>query len=475
MMSAEKEWDRSTTLGALCAVSMLKGADLQLLPASFRAMEVTLNLRPSALGGLALAQGVACAICGPFWGNLVDSGVSRKALLTVGAGMWGTCTLLLAFASRFVTMAILRALNGMALAMLLPVVQSFVVDLAPKSERGYIFGRIFFFSNLGQVIACLFVTPISNQEIYGTSGWRFALAVVGVMSWSVMLLVPLLVVEEPRAWRPDRFGIRKEFQKLMQFLTIPTFGVIILQGVFGTIPGAAQSFTTMYLQYCGFSDALCALMNSLRIIGDACGGVLGGYIGDFLSTRTPRFGRPLTAQISLLASVPMVYFVFMRPPLTPIGHEVAMGAMAGFLFTHGLMGSWTAPGCICPIMCDIVPRRNLASAYAWELALVFCSGNTLGPMLVGYLSQGYFGYHMSTNEVGAPGVREQNAIALGKAVFVSSVLPYLACALFFSLMYITYNLDVQQAAQSDISCGEAVEGKGELVPLKASIGPVPAA
>jgi len=47
---------RTYTMCALCAISAIKGADLQMLPASFRAMEADLYLTPYDLGILALCQ-----------------------------------------------------------------------------------------------------------------------------------------------------------------------------------------------------------------------------------------------------------------------------------------------------------------------------------------------------------------------------------------------------------------------------------
>lgn len=76
------------TLAALILLSALKGADLQLLPSSFRAMEHEMGLRPHMLGLMALCQGVACAVTGPIWGNLVDSGASRKLLLKAPDKTW---------------------------------------------------------------------------------------------------------------------------------------------------------------------------------------------------------------------------------------------------------------------------------------------------------------------------------------------------------------------------------------------------
>lgn len=442
--ATEEEVWRKTTLSCLCMISLVKGADMQLFPSSFRAMEVDLSVHPFEMALLALCQGVSAAAFGPFWGNLVDSGWPRRQLLTLGCASWGFCTMALGCVSGLRAMAVLRVLNGAALAMLLPVVQSFVIDLAKSKDRGCCFGILYFSTNLGQVLACLLVTPLSNAKVWGYDGWRVALGVVGAISFLITLCVPLLVVETPHPWRPHRLGLRREVRKLACFFQIPTFCVIILQGVFGTIPGAAFSFVTMYFQYLGISDFTTALVISLHVIGDACGGLLGGIIGDALAHWSPRYGRALTAQISVIASIPAVAATFLLVPREPS----SVGVIAGILFLLGLVGSWVAPGCICPIMCEIVPRSRLGSAYAWELAIVFCSGNLLGPTLVSGLSSRLFGYEMSTEQVRhmEPEVRATNARALGKALFFTTAVPYVLCAVLFSLLYFTHQKDSRSAS-----------------------------
>jgi len=214
----------------------------------------------------------------------------------------------------------------------------------------------------------------------------------------------------------------------------------------------------MYFQYIGISDSMCALINSLRIVGEACGGLLGGLIGDMFAAVSPAYGRALTAQVSIVACLPFVHAIFVAVPR----EEAMLGTWAGLLFLHGLVGSWVAPGCICPVMCDIVPRRSLASAYAWEMALVFASGNSLGPVLVGVMSQRLFGYKLSTEQVSSmsPAARQKNAEALGKSLFLCSALPYVICASLFSFLYFTYTHDVRMAAESEGSEGPSSSGEG---------------
>lgn len=444
-------WGRRCTLLTLCAVALIKGADLELLPSSFRAMEIDLGLQPSALGTLALYQGVAFSGAGPLWGNLVDSGLSRKYLIMVGSGCWGLCTLSLGFVTNFTIIAVLRLLNGMALAMLMPVMQSFVADLCEPSERGQVFGLFYMITNLGQLLACLFVTPMSEEQVLGIAGWRLVLFVVGSISFTVTLAAPFMIQEPSREWRPERLGPARELRKLYSFIKIPSFGVIILQGVFGSIPGAAMSFLTMYLQYTGLPNSTCAMVKALGILGEAFGGMLGGIIGDALHRWSPRYGRPLTAQITAVMCVPAAYILFTA---TPAPH-LLVGFYSTMLVLHGLLGCWAVPGCILPVMCDIVPRGSLASAYSWEAAIALCSGSFLGPTLTGVIS-GTFGYHANQIPVSdmSEDFRQNNMVSLGKALCIFSTIPYFISAVCWSLLFLTYDADVLRQKKTEAPPGD---------------------
>lgn len=459
------------TLFVLYFMCMIRGADLQLLPSSFRAMEVDLDLRPYYLGILALCQGVACSMSGPLWGNLVDCGFSRISLLMLGTAIWGVCTMALGQVANFHGMAVLRACNGVALACLMPITQSFVAEMADGSNRGAIFGWLYLFSHVGQVFATLFATPLSNQQVLGMAGWRVALLVVGAATLLSVPLIPVMMKEERHAFRPERFGAAVELRKLWKFMQIRTFIVILAQGVFGTIPGAALSFVTMYVQYTGVSDSTAAMINALSIVGSALGGLMGGFIGDALHHRNPVYGRPLTAQLSVLGCIPCVFMMFyvLKPT------EANIGLLAGVLFLHGLLGSWVAPGCICPVICDIVSKRCLASAYAWELAIVFASGNALGPMTIGYLSQRHYGYRWNDAQVVdmSPELRANNAQALASSLLVACTLPYAICALLLTMMYFTYRGDTREASFEDAS-GES-DAVWEETPLRRSVLSAPEA
>ena len=60
------------------AVSFFEGADFQLLPASFRALEADLGLSPSTLAASTLLQTLTCATFSVFWGVLAAWLEKRK-------------------------------------------------------------------------------------------------------------------------------------------------------------------------------------------------------------------------------------------------------------------------------------------------------------------------------------------------------------------------------------------------------------
>merc|ERR1719247_3094211 len=104
-------------------------------------------------------------------------------------------------------------------------------------------------------------STISNQLVFGSiQGWRFAFAAVGVASL-VLALAMLVGMAEPQRRgsfiQPTLFS---EFSKLQRYWRIPTFRVLVLQGMFGSIPWSALSFLTLFFQYIGMTDLRASLL-----------------------------------------------------------------------------------------------------------------------------------------------------------------------------------------------------------------------
>lgn len=438
---AQSEYRQKWTVWLLCAVATLDGADFQLLPASFRALEADLGIPIARLAMLSMAQGVAYSVAAPFWGNLADNGISRRLLILCGMLAWGVFTIILSGISHFGGMLTLRILNGCALGLITPIAQSLVADVSPRAERGKNFGIIEFGNRtIGQVVGIVFVTSLSNRQVWGMAGWRVAYFCVGAVS---LLLTPIIfyfLTEVPRAYKPDKISLLHEFKSFWGYLSIRSFQAILVQGLFGTIPWSAMSFGTMYLQYAGLEDSMAAAAFSMYALAGGFGCILGGKIGDFLSVRFPDYGRPMTAMISVMLGIPIVVALFhVLPPSASMTPWYFI-----LLLALGLLSSWCATGCNKPVFLDIVPAEKQASVMSWEKCLESTSGQLIGPPIVSLLAVSVFGYRTSTQQVSQMDsvTRLMNARALGQALVYMTIFPWVLCFFAYTRLLFTYSGDI---------------------------------
>jgi MFS family permease len=440
-MNKDANVRQDANLWLLCALAAIDGMDMQLLPASFRALEASLGMGPFMLAALVACQDVAFSVSGPFWASLSDNGFSRKVLLVTGAAGWGFLTLLLSVVSNFPMMIALRILNGACLGLLIPISQSMVADMPQVKERGYNFGWLDLCNKaVGQMTATLVVTSVSNKIILGIEGWRLAFASVALLSFAVAALVSIYMEESPRQWNPEGVGVLIELKKFVSYFKIRTFVVIVLQGMVGTIPWAALAFSTMYFQYLGMLDWQAAVASAACIFGSGLGSLLGGIIGDRLSDFSESHGRPLTAQLSVFLGIPIVLAIFtLNPPA-----DSSFQSILPLMFVLGVVSSWCSSGCNRPVFCEIVPAKNRASFMAWEFCLEHTCGHIVGPVAVSLISKKMFHYAVERQQVSAmtPAARATNAHALGGAIAFSTTLPWIMCFLLYGLLHCTYKYDL---------------------------------
>lgn len=437
-------------LASLCAVSALEGADTALLPAVFFALQRDLKLDLTTLATMALAQGVTSSIAAPFWGILADRAIlQRKTIIILGCVMQGLVTMSLAFVDGFLPMICLRVLNGIMLASLRPVAHGIIADVTSESKRGKVFGFVQLSTNAGMMVGGLIGTPLSTKHVAGLQGWRLAFLVAGGLSAILGLVISLTMKEPPRetstglANSKERSAFKEEAMKLLSYFRMPTFCALIFQGWFGGIPWSAMNYTTLFYQVGGISDGSAAILSAVGMVTGAVGGCLGGQIGDCMSRAMPNHGRPLTAQISVMAGIPIAYLTFMvDPPSSESGAFIYYLSLVIFL---GLTASWCGVGVNLPILTEIVRPEGRSTILAWEAALESTFATLLGNSLVGFLA-GMFGYKLQ--DVGGSTVMDLDSRkALGKALTLTCFVPWLICWLAYSLLHWSYPSDLRRVRQ----------------------------
>ena len=64
----------------------------------------------------------------------------------------------------------------------------------------------------------------------------------------------------------------------------------------------------------GFSDIAASSTVAWHSVGSACGGAVGGYLGDYAATRLPNTGRVRVAQMSIVGGLPFILLMLFVVP-----------------------------------------------------------------------------------------------------------------------------------------------------------------
>lgn len=429
----------------LCGCSAMEGADAVLLPSTFYALQHSLRLSLSHLSTMTLVEAMAMSGVAPVWGMIADRQVmTRKSILASGACLQGIILILISFMESFTVMLVLRLLNGAMLAMLRPVASGIIGDVFPEHHRGKAFGRVGMSLNLGMCLSALVCTPLSTQRVLGIDGWRFAYALIGSVSVFVGGLITCLMVEPVREKQCDEEGLDSgailyEVQRLMQYFRMPTFCILVLQGVFGCIPWSALSYQTLFYQISGLGHIHASALQALSQFFTALGSMLGGVFGDRFAAANPHHGRPCLAQISVTAGIPVSWLMF---TVLPPGHN-AFQYYAALVLFMGLTASWAGTGVNWPIMTQIVEPNNRSSIMAWQAALEGSSSAIFGNAAVGFLAENVFGYNIDNAQ--AEKMDQASIHALGRALMLTCVVPWCLCLGTFSFLHWSYPRDLAKA------------------------------
>mmetsp|Transcript_62301 Transcript_62301/g.135265 ORF Transcript_62301/g.135265 Transcript_62301/m.135265 type:complete len:484 (-) Transcript_62301:204-1655(-) len=437
---------------AICAVD---GADGAVLGAAFRYFERDLGLTPITLGMLTLSQAFAGALAAPIWGWMSDSGrATRRELWIWGALGWGFVMLSLAICVRPGLVFLLRLLNGLFLACLGPLTQSWVAERVDPNSSGRTFALLMGSTSVGGAACTMLINTYGGNKVLlnflpvmgYVDGWRVVCAGIGFASFALALVI-LNFLEESggvvvrKAGHMDlRRGPGEIFANLVDHWSINTFRIIVFQGVVGGIPWSALSFKMMFYQYMGMSKEQINMLVACELPASIVGVMLGGFIGDMSARVSAGHGRAIMGQICVAIGIPLMMMQLQFLPTLGTEH------IWPFLATNGLfylMASWTQAGLIRPIFLEVTKPHCRASVVAWESAIEGMAAAVLGAPMVGFLAEIIFGYKSTTVEMSVmpANLRQHNFEALQRSLSVMTTVPWLWCLFAISLLHWYYPRD----------------------------------
>ncbi|KAM0936317.1 putative major facilitator superfamily, MFS transporter superfamily [Dioscorea sansibarensis] len=443
----------SLTLVLVNLAGIMERADEALLPAVYEEIGSALHATPTGLGSLTLFRSIVQSACYPL-ATYMSARYNRAHVIALGAFLWAAATFLVGLSSTFLEVAISRGLNGVGLALVGPAIQSLIADSTEDHNRGTAFGWLQLTGSLGSIFGGLFSLLLAPTSFMGIDGWRLAFHLVGMISVIVGILVRLFAVD-PHYMNRDiihadqmpRKSIKAEvidlFKEAKGVIKIPSFQIIVAQGVTGSFPWSALAFAPMWLELIGFSHVKTGFLMSMFVVAVSLGGLFGGKMGDFLAKRFPNSGRIFLSQISSGSAVPLAAILLLFLPDDPS----SWFSHALVLFIMGLSISWNAPATNNPIFAEIVPEKARTNIYALDRTFESVLAS-FAPPTVGILAEHMYGFKPIAYGQGKNTmvqVDKENAAALAKALFTAIAIPISLCCVIYSFLYRTYPRDRERA------------------------------
>ncbi|CAN1338293.1 hypothetical protein LINPERPRIM_LOCUS37999 [Linum perenne] len=436
------------TLILVNLAAIMERADESLLPGVYKEVGAALHTDPTGLGSLTLFRSIVQSSCYPLAVYLA-SYHNRAHVIALGAFLWAAAT--------FLVVAISRGLNGIGLAIVTPAILSLVADSTNDSNRGMAFGWLQLTATLGSIIGGLCSVLIASTTIMGIPGWRVAFHLVAIISVLVGILVRLFAHDPQFSDKKSRQSnstrsFMSEMKELLMeaksVMKIPSFQIIVAQGVSGSFPWSALSFAPMWLELIGFSHEKTAVLMTLFTVAISIGGLFGGKMGDILAKQFPNSGRIILSQISSGSAIPLAAFLLLVLPDDP-----STGFMHGLvLFVMGLSISWNGPATNNPIFAEIVPEKSRTSIYALDRSFESILAS-FAPPVVGILAQHVYGYQVpkrSSESIQQVETDRENAASLAKALYSAICIPMLLCCSIYSFLYCTYPRDRERAKMTAV-------------------------
>ncbi|CAE7519521.1 spns1 [Symbiodinium pilosum] len=391
-------------------------------------------------------QMVLTNLAAPFWGILADRGtLKRKHIILLGALGEGVAACLMSMVPNFLVMVLLRGMSGFFLASLRPVVNGIIADMTSDDRRGKMFSVVQSSLLLGMCGTTLIAGNVANRDLGSLPGWRFIFLLAGCIAASIGVVVCLLMVEPPKKLddSADKKGcaaVVEELRALLSFLCIPTFCIMVVQGIFGTIPWTVMGNNLLFFKLSGLQDWEGSILASEGTVVGVFGNLLGGVVADCLAARLGYHGRPLNAQITVAIGIPLIYLWFLGIP--PGSDASTFGVYFTIIAGFSLLGCWAQSGTNFPILSDIVPPQHRSKVMAWECALENSIATLIGPLFVAKLSLA-FGYTFGESE-DETGKNLGAATALGQAMAATICIPWLVTFALYSLLHLSYPMDMRR-------------------------------
>lgn len=362
-------------IGLLLLVNMMNYGQ-RMLPATLLPfIKADIGLSDTELG---LLMGGAFGICyalGAIPLARVAERVGRRSWLAGSLAVWSTITAATGYAQGFAHLMVARLGMGLAEAPAIPCSHAIIADHVPAERRAFAFS----IHSLGGVAGVAGML-VAGGYLGSAIGWRGAFVLMGLPGVGLALLLYLTLHDRPRAAGTPATSIKPAPGAIRELLSEPFFGFVLLAICVSTIVefGLNQWLPTFYVREYGLSVEAVGYRYGMAV---AIGGILGSLTGAFATDQLVRRDR------RWLVWMPASAYALAVP--TGLGMLLAHEASTAFLL-NGIYGFlvYSTSGAMWAACMVLAPADMRATASAMALTLSGLTGLTLGPIVVGLLSDG---------------------------------------------------------------------------------------
>jgi multidrug resistance protein len=181
----------SSTIPLLLAVFCL-GIDMYVVAALIPTIATELDEQVAALGLLVSAYALPNALLAPVFGPLSDR-LGRRLALLGGMGFFAVTVAGSAIAPNLLILALMRVLNGLGAAVVMPAAFAYAGDLPTATQRSRAMGNL----AMGYPLAALLGLPL-GAFLAGLVSWRATFLAVAVLSAVTLILIWRLPADRPK-------------------------------------------------------------------------------------------------------------------------------------------------------------------------------------------------------------------------------------------------------------------------------------
>ncbi|UKJ88488.1 major facilitator superfamily MFS-1 protein [Theileria orientalis] len=425
--------------------------NLQFLPSSMRALEISLGLSPIDISNFATAESLGLVGFIPVWGALSDK-VELKYIMLIGVALSGIISIILGGISNYSFILILRVFNGAMMGSVTPSSQKYIVTHL-SNHFGIGFGVMHSVMCAARLASSITVTTFSTVKYGGIMGWRFCLYIFGAVSLAlspVVLLIPNLNPKNEEL-SVERISIKTRaynfvyylYRMFKESLSNATSILMVFMNFFSDGPFVAFSFVTLLLQYMGLSNTKSGLTVGIVIIGGIAGGVIGGFVSDYFNRKSPKYGLIMFGNLNVIVRVLTFCIAFFWVNFDNVDKLFPLLAVS--LFINGM--TFMTVSCVDrTLLANVVPKTFQSSAISIIRCLSGVAGAVIFNRLLAYIREIGFGFEQTALDVKDMPISlmRKNSNALRYSISIVSLVCTGVVFILYNILCFTYWRDCKR-------------------------------